>query len=90
MGPADLPHLRLLIVVPAVVIANAYIPGSDSEPFKCTILLRGVLISLDSTSMISNVIAGYTMTYRRAFRLGDRRFGSQMIVMRRQVERTKQ
>ena len=32
----------------------------------------GVLFSLGSTSVISNVIAGYTMTYRRAFRVGDR------------------
>ena len=32
----------------------------------------GVLFSLGSTSVVSNVIAGYTMTYRRAFRIGDR------------------
>ena len=32
----------------------------------------GVLLSLGSTSVISNIIAGYTMTYRRAFKVGDR------------------
>jgi len=32
----------------------------------------GVLLSLGGTSVISNVIAGYTMTYRRAFKVGDR------------------
>jgi small-conductance mechanosensitive channel len=31
-----------------------------------------VIFSLGSSSVISNVIAGYTMTYRRAFRVGDR------------------
>lgn len=34
--------------------------------------MLGVLFSLGSTSVISNVIAGYAMTYRRAFRIGDR------------------
>jgi small-conductance mechanosensitive channel len=32
----------------------------------------GVLFSLGSSSAISNIIAGYTMTYRRAFKVGDR------------------
>ena len=32
----------------------------------------GVLFSLGSSSFISNIIAGYTITYRRAFKIGDR------------------
>ncbi len=32
----------------------------------------GILLSLGSSSFIGNVIAGYSMTYRRAFRIGDR------------------
>src|SRR6185369_4374179 len=32
----------------------------------------GVILSLGSSSVISNVLAGLTMTYRRAFRVGDR------------------
>jgi small-conductance mechanosensitive channel len=55
-----------------VVVAYPYIPGSDSEAFKGISLLLGVLFSLGSTSLISNIIAGYTMTYRRAFKVGDR------------------
>jgi small-conductance mechanosensitive channel len=31
-----------------------------------------VIFSLGSSSIIANLIAGYTMTYRRAFRIGDR------------------
>jgi small-conductance mechanosensitive channel len=31
----------------------------------------GVLFSLGSSSVISNIVAGYTMIYRRAFREGD-------------------
>ena len=63
---------RLLIIVFALVIAYPYIPGSDSAAFQGISILLGVLFSLGSTSVISNVIAGYTMTYRRAFRVGDR------------------
>jgi small-conductance mechanosensitive channel len=63
---------RLLILVFALVIAYPYIPGSDSAAFQGISILLGVLFSLGSTSVISNVIAGYTMTYRRAFRIGDR------------------
>ena len=64
--------IRLIVVVFAVVIAYPYIPGSESDAFKGVSLFMGVLLSLGSTSVISNIIAGYTMTYRRAFKAGDR------------------
>jgi small-conductance mechanosensitive channel len=32
----------------------------------------GIIFSLGSSSLIGNFIAGYSMTYRRAFRVGDR------------------
>jgi small-conductance mechanosensitive channel len=64
--------VRLLIVAFAVVVAYPYIPGSDSNAFKGVSLFLGVIVSLGSTSVIGNVIAGYTMTYRRSFRIGDR------------------
>jgi len=63
---------RLLIIVFVLVIAYPYIPGSDSAAFQGISILLGILFSLGSTSVISNVVAGYTMTYRRAFRVGDR------------------
>ena len=64
--------VRVIVIVFALVIAYPYIPGSNSEAFKGISLFLGVLLSLGSTSVISNIIAGYTMTYRRAFRVGDR------------------
>ena len=63
---------RIVIIIFAVVIAYPYIPGSNSEAFKGISLFLGVLLSLGSTSVISNIIAGYTMTYRRAFKVGDK------------------
>ena len=64
--------LRLLVIAFALVVAYPYIPGSSSDAFKGISLFLGVLFSLGSSSVISNVIAGYTMTYRRAFKVGDR------------------
>ena len=63
---------RFVFLAFTLVIAYPYIPGSDSDAFKGVSLFLGVLFSLGSSSVLSNVIAGYTMTYRRAFRVGDR------------------
>jgi small-conductance mechanosensitive channel len=64
--------VRLLVIVFAVVVAYPYIPGSNTEAFKGVTIFLGVIFSLGSSSVIANVIAGYTMTYRRAFHIGDR------------------
>jgi small-conductance mechanosensitive channel len=64
--------LRILIIAFAAVMAFPYIPGSDSSAFKGVSIFFGILFSLGSTSAIANIIAGYTLTYRRVFKLGDR------------------
>ena len=64
--------VRLLIVVFALVVAFPYIPGSGSDAFKGLTLFLGLMFSLGSTSFIGNLIAGYALIYRRAFRIGDR------------------
>ncbi len=68
--------VRVVVILLGIVIAYPYIPGSGSEAFKGISILVGVLFSLGSSSLISNIIAGYTMTYKRAFNIGDRvKFG---------------
>lgn len=64
--------VRLFVVLIALVIAFPYIPGSDTSAFKGLSVFIGVLFSLGSSSFISNLIAGYSMTYRAAFKKGDR------------------
>ena len=64
--------VRLFLIAFAVIIAYPYIPGSDSEAFKGVSLFIGVVFSLGSSSIIGHIIAGYSMTYRRAFKVGDR------------------
>jgi small-conductance mechanosensitive channel len=63
--------VRMLVIAFAVVIAYPYIPGSESGAFKGVTVFLGVLFSLGSSSFIGNIIAGYSMTYRMAFKKGD-------------------
>jgi len=64
--------VRGAVIAFALVVAYPYIPGSSSAAFKGVSLFAGVVFSLGSSSIISNMIAGFSMTYRRAFKLGDR------------------
>jgi len=64
--------VRILIIVFAVVIAYPYIPGSESAAFKGISVLLGLMISFGSSSVIGNLIAGYSLIYRRTFKVGDR------------------
>lgn len=63
---------RLLIVIFAVVVAYPYFPGSQSDAFKGISIFLGLIISLGSSSIIANIIAGYSLAYRRPFKIGDR------------------
>ena len=63
---------RLVIIALAVVVAYPYIPGSNSEAFKGISIFLGLMISFGSSSIIGNLMAGYAMIYRRAFKVGDR------------------
>ena len=64
--------VRFFILAFALTVAFPYIPGSKSEAFKGVSIFLGVLFSLGSTSAISNVMAGLSITYMRAFKVGDR------------------
>lgn len=64
--------VRFLVIILAIVVAYPYIPGSESDAFKGISVLIGIMFSIGSSSFISNIIAGYSLTYRRAFKIGDR------------------
>lgn len=63
--------IRLGVIAFALAVVYPYIPGSDSAAFRGVSIFAGVILSLGSSSVISNVIAGYTMIYRSAFDIGD-------------------
>ena len=64
--------LKILVYAFTFILIFPYLPGSDSEVFKGVSVFLGLLISLGSSSAISNIIAGLVITYMRAFRIGDR------------------
>jgi small-conductance mechanosensitive channel len=64
--------VRFLVIAFALVVAYPYIPGSGSEAFKGITLLTGLIFSLGSPSVIGNLVAGQSLAFRRAFRVGDR------------------
>ncbi|HEY4370090.1 MAG TPA: mechanosensitive ion channel domain-containing protein [Steroidobacteraceae bacterium] len=64
--------VRILTVLLALVIAYPYLPGSGSAAFQGLSIFAGLMLSLGASSAMASLIAGYTVTYRRAFRVGDR------------------
>ena len=54
-----------------MLFRSPYLPGSGSEAFKGVSLFAGVVFSLGSSGVISNIMAGYSLTYRRAYKVGD-------------------
>jgi small-conductance mechanosensitive channel len=63
--------VQVLIIIFAIVVAFPYLPGSESPAFKGVSIFLGVLLSLGSSSAVSNVVAGIVLTYTRAFTIGD-------------------
>ena len=64
--------VRVLLIAFGLVVAFPYLPASDSPAFAGVSVFMGVLVSLASSSALSNMIAGLVLTYTGAFRLGDR------------------
>ncbi len=64
--------VRVLLIAFGLVVAFPYLPASDSPAFAGVSVFIGVLVSLASSSALSNMIAGIILTYTRAFKLGDR------------------
>jgi len=64
--------IRVLLIAFGVVVAFPYLPASGSPAFAGVSVFMGILISLASSSSLSNMIAGLVLTYTGAFRKGDR------------------
>ncbi|RZK40932.1 MAG: mechanosensitive ion channel family protein [Pedobacter sp.] len=64
--------LRFILYAFMVVLMFPFLPGSSSPAFQGVSVFLGILISLGSSSAISNIVAGLVITYMRPFRIGDR------------------
>ena len=63
--------LRILFLCFIFIVSFPYLPGSGSSAFQGVSIFLGLLISLGSSSTISNGMAGIFITYMRAFREND-------------------
>ena len=63
--------LRILLYSFMLVMIWPLLPSSDSEIFQGVSVFIGVIVSLGSTSVVGNVMAGLVMTYMRPFHIGD-------------------
>ena len=63
---------RVVIILIAVAFAYPFIPGSDSAAFQGLTILAGIMVSLGSNTVVSNMMAGLFVIYRRSTKIGDR------------------
>jgi small-conductance mechanosensitive channel len=63
--------IRVIVWVFTIIVIWPYIPGSDSKIFQGISVFLGLVFSLTSASLLSNIMSGFTLTYTRAFHLGD-------------------
>ncbi|WP_299852523.1 mechanosensitive ion channel domain-containing protein [uncultured Roseovarius sp.] len=64
--------IRAVLIASAIILAFPYIPGSDSAAFQGMSILLGVMVSIGSNSVVSNILAGLFVIYRRSTNVGDR------------------
>ncbi len=63
--------IRMLLYVFFIIVIFPYLPGSGSPIFQGVSIFIGLLLSFGSTSAISNMVAGFVITYMRPFKPGD-------------------
>ena len=64
--------IRFLLYAFMIAMIYPYLPGSRSGVFQGISVFVGLIISLGSSTVIGNIIAGLVITYMRPFKLGDR------------------
>ncbi len=72
LAPPSRRLASMLLWIAAVLVAYPYIPGAESKSVQGISVLLGLMVSLGSSGVVGNFIAGLVLTYSRSFSLGDR------------------
>ena len=64
--------IRFFLYAFMIAMIYPYLPGANSGVFQGVSVFIGLVVSLGSTAVIGNVIAGLVITYMRPFKIGDR------------------
>jgi small-conductance mechanosensitive channel len=65
------PIALVLVWMVAIAVAYPYLPGSGSDVFKGLSVFLGVLVSLGSSGLVNQAMAGISLMYARALKPGD-------------------
>lgn len=63
--------IRVLLYAFMIAIIYPYLPGAQSGVFQGISVFVGLIVSLGSSTVIANFIAGFVITYMRPFKTGD-------------------
>ena len=63
--------IRFILLVLMIVFIFPFLPGSNSIVFQGVSVFIGLVISISSTSIIGNLLAGLVITFMRSFKIGD-------------------
>lgn len=63
--------IRFLLYAFMLAMIYPYLPGSNSGVFQGISVFVGLIVSLGSSTVIGNIIAGLVITYMRPFKIGD-------------------
>ncbi|MFA6989462.1 MAG: mechanosensitive ion channel domain-containing protein [Candidatus Gastranaerophilaceae bacterium] len=63
---------KLFIIALAAALIYPHLPGAKSNVFKGFSIFIGIIVSIGSTRLMSNMISGIILTYTRAFSRGER------------------
>lgn len=63
--------IRFLLYAFILAMIYPYLPGSNSGVFQGISVFVGLIVSLGSSTVIGNIIAGLVITYMRPFKIGD-------------------
>lgn len=64
--------VRFLLYAFMIAMIYPYLPGANSGVFQGISVFVGLIVSLGSSTVIGNIIAGLVITYMRPFKIGDR------------------
>lgn len=64
--------IRFLLYAFMIAMIYPYLPGASSGVFQGISVFVGLIVSLGSSTVIGNIIAGLVITYMRPFKMGDR------------------
>ncbi len=63
--------VRFILYAFMIAMIYPYLPGAQSGVFQGISVFVGIIISLGSTAVIGNIMAGLVITYMRPFKVGD-------------------